>query len=898
MSATIVESLENLLKEEKWTRTTINNYTIKNFEDLNDLINQIKAENITSEVVNKTDEYLKNNKNSIIALYLNSILQFDTGNFDDSYILSLIKIFVDNLKWNIVEYLCKKGLLYSENKYILRILIDSCSNTNKKDELPDLWERLIRVDFEEADIVVKLATFKEEAKELDEAKSLYKKALNRYILNKNFTQVEELWKKLLSYEDTGYEYFLNIDKKISKHFSDERSIELLKYLYEIYMGKDEYDICLKVLKIILEKAPTDDFGRKEIVNIYRKKYKEHTYLEEYIKRSNLEGSWRNINDAIFNFEKHIVFDKGNFVYHRTWGIGRIVDVNRDIFTIDFTKKKGHQMSLNMALESLRILPKNHIWILKMKDSDRLKQKIKEDISWGLKVLINSYDNKATMKNFKEELVPDILKLSEWNTWWNNAKKILKTDPKFGAIDELKDTYEMRDKPLSFEEKTYNTFKAMKDFTQRFSLIIDFIENAEPDSEYLEDMSQYFLTFLNTTNNVTEQTICSYLLIAKLQQQFKFLNINLNYTFRDYFNNVEDPISIYENIAFSDYKKDYLLNIKKSYSKWDEIFLNIFYKYPNKFIFDELLVKDKSYFEKILKEITSVYKEYREAFFWIIVNVLTEEKIKEYQVDFDSILFSLIHLIELTAKDINNKKDVTKNKKISNQIKDFLFKNEFLIKYIEKSSKDFCKRLYTIIIELYVLEGDYIAAVRNSISQKYPDISTEDESLKFEDNKSKNSIMDKLLTTETSFIKVQKEIQQIKDVEIPENSKEIGWAMEKGDLKENAEFKAAKEKQAFLQNKVTKLMNDLSRANIVRKEDITNDFVTFGTIVDLTDTINKVNSKLTIMGPWESDTEKNIISYQSPFGSKFLDKKVNEEVKFKLNEKDHSYIVKKITVAKF
>ncbi|HPK63158.1 MAG TPA: transcription elongation factor GreA, partial [Spirochaetota bacterium] len=442
MSAAILESLENLLKEEKWTRTTINNYTIKNFEDLNDLIDQVKAENITSEVIDKTDEYLKNNKNSIIALYLNSILQFDTGNFDDSYILSLIKIFVDNLKWNIVEYLCKKGLLYSENKYMLRILIDSYSNTNKKDELPDLWERLIRVDFEEADMVVKLAAVKEEAKELDEAKSLYKKALNRYILNKNFTQVEELWKKLLSYEDTGYEYFLNIDKKISKHFSDERSIELLKYLYEVYVEKDEYDICLKVLKIILEKDPTDDFGRKEIVSIYRKKYKEHTYLEEYIKRNNLEGSWRNINDAIFNFEKHIAFDKGNFVYHRTWGIGRIVDVNRDIFTIDFTKKKGHQMSLNMALDSLRILPKNHIWILKMRDKDRLKSKIKEDIPWGLKILINSYDNKATMKNFKEELVPDILKLSEWNTWWNNAKKILKTDPKFGAIDELKDTYEM------------------------------------------------------------------------------------------------------------------------------------------------------------------------------------------------------------------------------------------------------------------------------------------------------------------------------------------------------------------------------------------------------------------------------------------------------------------------
>ena len=123
-------------------------------------------------------------------------------------------------------------------------------------------------------------------------------------------------------------------------------------------------------------------------------------------------------------------------------------------------------------------------------------------------------------------------------------------------------------------------------------------------------------------------------------------------------------------------------------------------------------------------------------------------------------------------------------------------------------------------------------------------------------------------------------------------------MEKGDLKENAEFKAAKEKQAYLQNRLTKLINDLSRAIVIKNEDIKNTFVTFGTEVTLLDKINNSKIVYTIMGPWESDTEKNIISYQSPFGSKFLDKKVKDEVKFKLNEKSHHYILEKISVAKF
>jgi transcription elongation GreA/GreB family factor len=57
------------------------------------------------------------------------------------------------------------------------------------------------------------------------------------------------------------------------------------------------------------------------------------------------------------------------------------------------------------------------------------------------------------------------------------------------------------------------------------------------------------------------------------------------------------------------------------------------------------------------------------------------------------------------------------------------------------------------------------------------------------------------------------------VEIPNNSKEIGLAMEKGDLRENAEYKAAKEQQTFLNNKLNKLLNDLSKAVIIKKEEI-------------------------------------------------------------------------------
>jgi transcription elongation factor GreA len=896
MNTKLIEKLEKLLNEEKWTRATINNYTIKNFEELNDLLNEFKINNLYNDIKEITNEYLTHNKNSIVALYISAIIQLEESNIDYNNIHNLLKIFTDNLKWNIVEYLCIKILEYIEDKFVIRTLITAYTNLNKKDKLPDLWEKLIKVDFEEADIVVNLAVLKEEKQEIEDAIQLYKKALNRYIINKNYTKVEELLKKLLSYDSIGYEYFFSLDKKISKTFSIDRSIDLLKILYEETSKKNDYDACLKIIKLILDKSPTDEYCRKEIVKIYRKKYADHSQLEEFIKISNLEGSWRNIHDAIDSFEKHIVFDKNNFVYHRAWGIGKIVDVVKDVFTINFQSKQVHKMTLKMALSSLQILSKNHIWILKLKNKELLKSKVLEDIKWALKTIILSYNNNATMKTFKDELVPDIMSESKWNSWWTEARKILKTDPLFGTSEENENVFQVKDKPISFEEKTLNSFKNAKDFNQRFSLIMDYLENTDPDPDFLEEMLAYFATYLNTLNNVNEQTIICYLLISNVKSKYSFIKHTINYSFKDFFEAIDDPVSIYANLSLSDFKKDFLLNIKKTSKDWVDIFIKIFYQYPNKFIYDELSHKDFSIIEKLIKDLISKYREYDETFFWIVTNALDDKLIEKLSINFDNILFSIIHLVEIATKNIGLKIDMQKNKRLAKQLKDYLTKDDLLLKHIENSDEEFSKRLFAVVNELISLDGEYVIQIKNKISEKFPEIDT-DKVLKF-DTETKVKFTDRLLTTQASYERMQKEMINLKDVEIPQNSKEIGWAMEKGDLKENAEYKAAKEQQAILQTKLNKLIDDLSKAIILHKSDITGDSITFGTKIKLLDKISNKTVEYTILGPWESKSEENIISYQSPLGANLLDKKVDDTIKFVLNDKEYNYKVMEIKIADF
>ncbi len=915
MSEKLLEKLENLLNEEKWTRATINNYTIKNFEDLNQLIEDFKLNGLYTNIRETADEYLKHNKNSIVALYISSVIQLEDGNIDTNT-YSLIKIFSDNLKWNIVEHLCKLFLDKISDKYLLRTLIQTYQNTNRKDELPELWEQLIRVDYEEADLVYKLAINKDESGNREEAINYYKKAINRYIQNGSYSQVEELWIKLLGFDEVGYEYFFNLEKKLSKKdtiekkekFSVERVIDLFELFYNSYKKKNEYDICIKILKTIIEKEPDSEFARKEIVEMYRKKYADHSCLEDYIKKSDIEFSWRNINDAIISFEKHISFDKNNFVFHRTWGMGRIKNIDSENFTIDFQNKQSHQMGLEMAISSLQAVSKNHIWVLKLKNLDLLKKKLKSDVAWGLKTLIMGFDNAATMKRIKGELVPDVMTESQWTSWWAQARKELKTNPIFGTRGDDSDVFIVRDKPLEFDEKIDGLFKNAKDFNQRFNITYEYIKENDPEPELVGIMIDYFSNFLKSLNNVNYQTIMSYILVNDIARNYPFVSIQQIYGFNDFYSQIEDPLVIYEDITLNEHKKEFIQLLKKADNNWQKVFTSIFYVNPNKFIYEDLYQQDikkggsvtdfVSY--KIIKDLINIYKEYRESFVWVAANVIFSDDYKKLDpnlFDKDAIIFSMIHLIELTAKDIEIKKDVTKNKKVNKQIKEYLFKKSSLKQHVASSNREFSLRLFAIINELDYMEAEYIIMTKNLISEFFPDIEQEDNLQRF-DSRIRSSILDKLLITEENYIKIQEELQDIQDVEIPENSKEIGYALEKGDLRENAEYKAAKERQTYLQNKLNKLISDLNKANIIRKSDVSGDFVSFGTKLTLKEKKGKKTVVYTILGPWESNTDQNIISYQSPLGMNLLERKQGEEVDFELNGKKYNYIVEKVEVADF
>ena len=130
---------------------------------------------------------------------------------------------------------------------------------------------------------------------------------------------------------------------------------------------------------------------------------------------------------------------------------------------------------------------------------------------------------------------------------------------------------------------------------------------------------------------------------------------------------------------------------------------------------------------------------------------------------------------------------------------------------------------------------------------------------------------------------QEALENLMQKEIPENSKEIQIAREYGDLKENAEYKAAKEMQAVLMRRQAEMEGEISGARGTDFADADTSAVGIGTIVNFADLSNGEIESFTILGAWDTDPEKGIISYLSAAGMAMLGKSVGDQVSLPTEE---------------
>ncbi len=881
MNSDIIEKINHLLNEEKWTRAAISSYSVENFKELDSIIEGITDEETKVEVLKNCEEHLSRNRNSIIGLYLSGIITLSRNQLDDSAMMQLESMFTEAGKWNVAEYLCNKMLEFGNNKAALKELADCYESEGKEEEKIAVWERIIKADTEETDIARALAERYEAEGDIEKAIDYYKKAIHRYAHKKQYTNVNAIWKKIMEIDPDDIEFFNHFLKKVSRTIPADKLPDLMEALYQHYKAAKDWDNAISMLKEIIALDSKTIEVRKEIIDCFTAKYGDLPHFQKALNDSNLSQSWRPINDAISDFEKHIAFAKGNFVFHSNWGIGQIAAIKDENIVINFIKKRGHIMESKMAVNALSILPKDHIWVVKCTHKlPELKKMVKEDVAGTLKTIIKSFGNCADLKRIKAELCPGILSLSEWTTWSAGAKKVLKTDPEFGNLPEKEDFYEVRVKPITFGEKIYNRFKSQDKFFDKYVTFQDYCQEGAEENDFYTEMLSYFQGFLKLAGNADEKVICSWLLLEKIGSK-------LNESFTDLFGQIQDVAATFRAIPErqTELRKDFLEKIRTDIPEWPDIYCKLFPCYLSSFIPDTLI--KAGYTDKVqavFKQIMEDFKTDRESFVWICRHGDDYQFFKDLKPAEEKILTEMLHLLDITNREIANKKNAPANRKISRQIEQYIFKEERLEKFLLESDQKKAKLMISLLEGVANLNPNIVPDFKKKLKAKYPDI--------IFDSERPMEVVSRagLLVTEAGMDRKQQELKYILEVEIPKNSKEIGEAIALGDLSENAEYKFGKEKQEMLNISAKKLKDDIEKAQVFDKSKLNLNKISFGTKVTMLNLDTNQNVVYTILGPWESDPEKNIISYIAPLGDELLGAEKDDELHFEINGTQYNFKV--------
>jgi transcription elongation factor GreA len=139
-------------------------------------------------------------------------------------------------------------------------------------------------------------------------------------------------------------------------------------------------------------------------------------------------------------------------------------------------------------------------------------------------------------------------------------------------------------------------------------------------------------------------------------------------------------------------------------------------------------------------------------------------------------------------------------------------------------------------------------------------------------------MERIPFTKQGLEKVKKELVHLERFERPANIKAIEEARGQGDLSENAEYLAAKERQGFIEAKINELRTIISKAEIIRAEEGPSDRAVFGKTVLLYDVQTDKEVEYQLLGPYESEPEKGSISVTSPLGQALIGGKKGDEIR--------------------
>ena len=557
-----------------------------------------------------------------------------------------------------------------------------------------------------------------------------------------------------------------------------------------------------------------------------------------------------------------------YCMHRSWGFGKITTVDTVFarFTIDFQGKPNHAMDLAFAAQSLKPIPKDHILARKASDLEGLRQMAALHHLELIKLVLKSYGGKATADQIQAVLVPDVIK-DDWKKWWEAAKRELKKDGHFQVPVKKTDPIVYQVKEVTLQDRLLGEFRAAKGLKARIAGAGEILKNAG-DLDDKKTAGAEVIAALNAeiaTHQRTQPAVALEAIFVRddIREAAGLSAAEGELTARSIWSQDVKPGALLEQMPAIKHRRTLESFKEANPDRWVDVIRATLNVVSAKLCREcaQLLIHEGKIdlLKETLARLISQHTASSELLLWLA---------KERSDAFADILGPEVFRAMLSAMERDQF-----NEKRSNRLRDFILDDqELLVELIGSADLEVIKDL-TRALQLSPCFDDMDKrSLLARIVKSYPAMQSliSGEQTKQEGN---------LIVSWESLERRKDEYTELVQKKIPANSKEIAIARSYGDLRENHEYKAAKEMQKLLMRRKGELEAQLVRARGTDFANVKADAVGIGTIVQVTDLNAHHAETFTILGAWDSDPEKGVISYLTPVAQSLLNRKTGEEVEF-------------------
>jgi transcription elongation GreA/GreB family factor len=561
---------------------------------------------------------------------------------------------------------------------------------------------------------------------------------------------------------------------------------------------------------------------------------------------------------------------GTFCLHKSWGFGRVREWNLLLnqIVIDFASKKSHPMQVQYAAENLTPLAPEHFLARKATDLAAIKNLARENPTALVRNILESLDGKAAAQQISEWLIGDVFTESEWKRWWESAKKALKASGAFSVPAKKTDPIQIRCEGVSHADELIAAFNKARQPKEQITALEQIIKFHEQFKEPEKQLQPVIVTVENTVarNQKMHPELAFELIMARddlLARVPRLHTTHIGLTLSKLIVEEEKRlVSILPKLPAAKEKRILQALPSTLGARWTERALVLMQASHGRMVAQIPRILNeggqhlelRTMLERSIREHSATSE---------MLNWLCSERRDWSELITPDLLGAILSALEREQHNAPGRASKLHRALVEDrQLLGDIFKNSNVA-----LARDAMRRLQLSPLFDELTKRSLLAR----IVKVYPELES---TITGAEQQEKAAA---LIVSWNSLEKRKAEYEELVKVKIPENSREIALARSYGDLSENFEFKAAKQMQSVLMRRKAELEQMLHNARGTSFENPDTSRVSIGTIVTLRDAEANTEEAYTILGAWDGDPDRHIISYQTAIGQALLGHAIGETV---------------------